>query len=74
MVDNYVLAGRTDEANALFERLTALANDVGLLGEEYDSKTHDQLGNFPQAFSHVALVNSARNLADPEGPAKHHST
>jgi GH15 family glucan-1,4-alpha-glucosidase len=73
LVDNYVLAGRVDAAHALFERLLSLANDVGLLSEEYDGKRRYPLGNFPQAFSHVALVNSARNLADPRGPARHRS-
>ncbi|MBV8709716.1 MAG: glycoside hydrolase family 15 protein [Acidobacteriaceae bacterium] len=62
LVDNYVLQGRTDDARALFERLLSLCNDVGLLSEEYDSKEHRQLGNFPQAFSHLALVISAYNL------------
>lgn len=59
LVDNYALAGRQAEAEALFERLLALRNDVGLLAEEYDAKAGRQLGNFPQAFSHVALINSA---------------
>jgi GH15 family glucan-1,4-alpha-glucosidase len=63
MVDNYVLQGRIDEARSLFEHLLSLRNDVGLLAEEYDAKEHRQLGNFPQAFSHLALVNSAHNLS-----------
>jgi GH15 family glucan-1,4-alpha-glucosidase len=62
MVDNYVLQHRIDEARALFERLLSLRNDVGLLSEEYDPRECRQLGNFPQAFSHLALVNSARSL------------
>ena len=62
LVDNYVLQERYDEARALFERLLALRNDVGLLAEEYDPVAKRQLGNFPQAFSHLALINSARNL------------
>ncbi len=62
LVDSYVLAGRRDDARALFERLLALCNDVGLLAEEYDPIAKRQLGNFPQAFSHVGLVNSAFNL------------
>ncbi len=62
LVDNYVLAGRRDEARALFDRLCALANDVGLFPEEYDPKARRALGNFPQAFSHVGLINSAYNL------------
>jgi GH15 family glucan-1,4-alpha-glucosidase len=55
--------GRIDEARALFERLIGLANDVGLLAEEYDPVATRQLGNFPQAFTHVSLVNSACNLS-----------
>ena len=68
MVDNLVLQGRRDEASALFERLLGLTNDVGLLAEEYDPREKRQLGNFPQAFSHLALINSALNLAN-YGPA-----
>jgi GH15 family glucan-1,4-alpha-glucosidase len=63
MVDNYVLQGRIDDARSLFERLLSLRNDVGLLAEEYDPKEQRHLGNFPQAFSHLALVNSALNLS-----------
>jgi len=63
MVDNYFLQGRIDKARSLFEHLLSLRNDVGLLAEEYDAKEHRQLGNFPQAFSHLALVNSAHNLS-----------
>jgi GH15 family glucan-1,4-alpha-glucosidase len=62
LVDVYVLLGRTRDALRLFTRLAALANDVGLLAEEYDPRLERMLGNFPQAFSHVALVNSALNL------------
>ncbi|HJT13376.1 MAG TPA: glycoside hydrolase family 15 protein [Dongiaceae bacterium] len=62
LVDNLCLQGRWDEATALFERLLALRNDVGLLAEEYDTVSCRQVGNFPQAFSHVALINSALNL------------
>jgi GH15 family glucan-1,4-alpha-glucosidase len=69
MVDNLVLQGRREEACALFERLLGLANDVGLLAEEYDPRARRQLGNFPQAFSHLALINSALNLAN-HGPAR----
>jgi GH15 family glucan-1,4-alpha-glucosidase len=63
MVDNYTLQRRMDEARSLFEHLLSLRNDVGLLAEEYDAKERRQLGNFPQAFSHLALVNSAHNLS-----------
>jgi GH15 family glucan-1,4-alpha-glucosidase len=73
MVDNYVLQGRIDEARSLFQHLLSLRNDVGLLAEEYDAKENRQLGNFPQAFSHLALVNSAHNLgADIETRPAHH--
>ena len=63
LVDNLILAGRLDQARELFERLLSMRNDVGLLAEEYDPRAKRLLGNFPQAFSHVALVNSARNLS-----------
>jgi GH15 family glucan-1,4-alpha-glucosidase len=65
-VDNLALQGRIDEARALFERLLSLRNDLGLLAEEYDPELRRQLGNFPQAFTHVALVNTAFNLACAE--------
>jgi GH15 family glucan-1,4-alpha-glucosidase len=70
LADNWILQGRLAEARELFERLLALTNDVGLLAEEYDPHTRRQLGNFPQAFSHVALVNTAFNLTRAEGPAE----
>jgi GH15 family glucan-1,4-alpha-glucosidase len=70
LADNFVLQGRMDEARDLFERLLALRNDVGLLAEEYDPGAKRQVGNFPQAFSHVALVNTAFNLTHSQGPAK----
>ncbi|MEN3356753.1 MAG: hypothetical protein V7637_735 [Mycobacteriales bacterium] len=63
--------GRRDEAVALFERLGELANDVGMLSEEYDPIGHRQLGNTPQAFSHLALVNTARHLSDARSAAPH---
>jgi GH15 family glucan-1,4-alpha-glucosidase len=63
LADNLALMGRVDEARALFDRLVGLANDVGLLAEEYDPVAKRQLGNFPQAFTHVSLVNSAGNLS-----------
>lgn len=63
LVDNLALLGRLADAQALFERLLGLQNDVGLLAEEYDPRLGRMLGNFPQAFSHVALVNSARILS-----------
>ena len=61
---------RITEARAMFERLLALRNDVGLLAEEYDPRGQRQMGNFPQAFSHVALVNTAYNLTRCEGPTE----
>jgi GH15 family glucan-1,4-alpha-glucosidase len=66
--DNLVLSGRRDEAVEIFERLLTCRNDVGLLSEEYDPRAKRQLGNFPQAFSHVALVSSAYNLERKEQP------
>jgi GH15 family glucan-1,4-alpha-glucosidase len=69
LADAYVLQGRIDEARALFERLLELRNDVGLLSEEYDVGAKRLLGNFPQAFSHVALVDTALNLSRAQGPA-----
>jgi GH15 family glucan-1,4-alpha-glucosidase len=69
-VDNLVLQGRYGEARAHFERLLALRNDVGLLSEQYDCVHRRLIGNFPQAFSHVGLVNTARNLALAGGPAE----
>jgi GH15 family glucan-1,4-alpha-glucosidase len=63
LADNYALLGRLAEARGLFERLLGLRNDVGLLAEEYDPAAGRQLGNFPQAFSHVPLVNTAMHLA-----------
>ena len=62
LVDNYIMQNRMAEARELFEHLLTLQNDVGLLSEEYDPREKRQLGNFPQAFSHLALVNSAHNL------------
>jgi GH15 family glucan-1,4-alpha-glucosidase len=70
LVDNYALMGRQDEAEKLFERLVGLTNDVGLLSEEYDPRTGQLLGNFPQAFTHVALVNSALTLYAAGSPRK----
>jgi GH15 family glucan-1,4-alpha-glucosidase len=70
LVDCLSLLGREAEARALFERLLSLRNDVGLLSEEYDPAARRLVGNFPQAFTHVALVNAARNLSRPGGPAE----
>jgi GH15 family glucan-1,4-alpha-glucosidase len=62
LADALHMTGRTKEARELFERLVGLANDVGLLSEEYDPVAGRQLGNFPQAFSHIGLVNTALAL------------
>ncbi|MFJ7985152.1 glycoside hydrolase family 15 protein [Streptomyces sp. NPDC096351] len=67
LADALRLCGRNEEARALFERLVALCNDVGLLAEEYDPVTDRQLGNFPQAFSHIGLVGTAIALAAEDG-------
>ncbi len=68
LVDNYVLQGRYEDARRLYGRLLARCNDVGLLAEEFDPSTGRMLGNFPQAYSHVGLINSALNLSRQEGP------
>jgi GH15 family glucan-1,4-alpha-glucosidase len=70
LADAYYLLGRTEEAEQLFERLLDLRNDVGLLSEEYDPRQRRLLGNFPQAFSHISLVNTAHNLSHEEKPAE----
>ncbi len=67
LVDNYILQGRLDEARALFTRLLSFRNDVGLLAEEYDPIAKRQLGNFPQAFSHLSLINTAHSLTSRSG-------
>jgi GH15 family glucan-1,4-alpha-glucosidase len=64
LADNYALIGRPQDARRLFQRLLELRNDVGLLAEEYDPVAKRQLGNFPQAFSHVPLVNTAMHLSE----------
>jgi GH15 family glucan-1,4-alpha-glucosidase len=74
LADAYVLTNRPEEARRLFERLLTLCNDVGLLAEEYDTRAGRQVGNFPQAFSHIALVNTAHNLARSIKPAEQRSS
>jgi GH15 family glucan-1,4-alpha-glucosidase len=69
LADNYTLQGRREDATRLFERLLSLRNDVGLLAEEYDPSSGRQMGNFPQAFSHLALINTAHNLVSANGAA-----
>ena len=68
LVDVYILQDRFDDAERLFRRLVGLCNDVGLLSEEYDMGSKRLVGNFPQAFSHLALVNSAYNLTRKRKP------
>lgn len=69
LVDALCMMGRLQEARELFEHLLSLRNDVGLLAEQYDPSSRRQLGNFPQAFSHVGIVNTAHNLVSAQGPA-----
>jgi len=73
LVDALRLSGREADARQLFERLLGLRNDVGLLSEQYDTETKRLVGNFPQAFSHIALVNSAHNLSRTAKPAEQRS-
>jgi GH15 family glucan-1,4-alpha-glucosidase len=69
LADNLALLGRQADAEAVFERVLAVRNDVGLLSESYDVGRRRLVGNFPQAFSHVGLINTARNLSRGGGPA-----
>ena len=73
LVDAYLMLGRTEDAEKLFERLLGLRNDVGLLSEQYDPRGRRLVGNMPQAFSHLALVNSASNLGHYRKPAEQRS-
>jgi GH15 family glucan-1,4-alpha-glucosidase len=70
LASNYAFAGRVSEAEALFERLLALRNHLGLLSEEYDSTRRRQISNFPQAFSHLALINTANNIERSSGSGR----
>jgi GH15 family glucan-1,4-alpha-glucosidase len=70
LADNFMLLDRDADAECLFEKLLSVRNDVGLLSEEYDPSTRRLLGNFPQAFTHVSLINTASNLSRTTGPAK----
>jgi GH15 family glucan-1,4-alpha-glucosidase len=70
LVDNYILQGRDADAHKLFARLLSRCNDVGLLAEEFDPLTGRMLGNFPQAYSHVGLINCALGLSRQKGPAE----
>jgi GH15 family glucan-1,4-alpha-glucosidase len=73
LADNLAMLGRHDEAREIFERLLALRNDVGLLSEEYDPAERRLVGNFPQALTHVCLINTAHNLMLGDGPAARRS-
>jgi GH15 family glucan-1,4-alpha-glucosidase len=73
LADNLILLGRREDARRLFERLLSLRNDVGLLSEEYDPHAKRLVGNFPQAFSHITLINTAHNLTRSERPAQQRS-
>ena len=70
LVHNYILQGRDADARKLFARLLSRRNDVGLLAEEFDPLTGRMLGNFPQAYSHVGLINCALSLNRQKGPAE----
>jgi GH15 family glucan-1,4-alpha-glucosidase len=70
LADAWAMQGRVDDARALFQRLLDLRNDVGLLSEEYDTRAGRMLGNFPQAFSHIGLINTAHNLTRAAKPAE----
>jgi GH15 family glucan-1,4-alpha-glucosidase len=73
LADAYILTGRRDDARALYERLLSLRNDLGLMSEEYDARGKRMLGNFPQAFSHIAMVNTAHNLERARKPCEQRS-
>lgn len=73
LADAYVMLNRVDDATALFERLLAVRNDLGLLAEQYDGAQRRLVGNFPQGFSHIGLINTAYNLIDAHGPARQRS-
>jgi len=73
LADAYILTGRRDDARALYERLLSFRNDLGLMSEEYDPRGKRMLGNFPQAFSHIAMVNTAHNLERAAKPCEQRS-
>jgi GH15 family glucan-1,4-alpha-glucosidase len=70
LADAYVLSGEIAKAQALFDRVVGIANDLGLLAEEFDSGEGRQTGNFPQALTHIALINTAHNLSDAKQPVE----
>ena len=69
LADAYVLSGELGKAQAMFDRVVAIASDLGLLAEEYDPGPRRQTGNFPQALTHIALINTAHNITDARKPA-----
>ena len=73
LADAYILTGRSDDARALYERLLSFRNDLGLMSEEYDPRGKRMLGNFPQAFSHIAMLNTAHNLERTRKPCEQRS-
>ena len=73
LADAYVLSGEIDKAQSLFDRVVGVANDLGLLAEEFDTAAGRQTGNFPQALTHIALINTAHNLSDARKPAMQRS-
>jgi GH15 family glucan-1,4-alpha-glucosidase len=73
LADAYVMLGRLDDATRLFEHMLAIRNDLGLLSEEYDVDARRLIGNFPQGFSHIGLINTAFNLVKAHGPARQRS-
>ena len=73
LADAYIMQGRLDDAHRLFDRLLSLRNDLGLLAEEYDVARKRLVGNFPQGFSHIGLVNTAYNLSAAGGTAHQRS-
>ena len=73
LCDCLTLIGRRDDARGMFERLCKIATDLGFLSEEYDVKNQRLIGNFPQAFSHIALINTAFNLREVQSPAEQRS-
>ena len=73
LADAYLMLGRRADATRLLDRLLSLRNDVGLLSEEYDAAGSRLVGNFPQALSHIALVNSVHNLMEPKKPTEQRS-
>jgi GH15 family glucan-1,4-alpha-glucosidase len=70
LADAHVLSGEIARAQTLFDRVAGIANDLGLLAEEFDSGEGRQTGNFPQALTHIALINTAHNLSDAKKPVE----